>query len=243
MRFQRRHGAAVLPIPADQFGDMAVMMGVANPLTIDEALERPDKLAQEIERTDRPALLAAPERLEVAESVSQLVPELLSQVEDRFDVVIANTGATWAEQHAALLEHATATLFLIDQRSSSVRACRHALELCSRCGIATGQFQFVLNRCAKGAPLTSIDASFALKGAAVAELKDGGRDVEDYLAAGAATELLESGNELCSSLALVLAGMLSGGDELEFQQGDRQKVRPGSRRRGRHGTRRKGWGK
>ena len=226
-----------------QFGDAAVLMGVENPLTIDVALEHADKLKQELERTDRPALLAAPERLEVAEGVAQLVPELLSRIEGSLDVVIANTGASWAEQHAALLERATATLFLIDQRSSSVRACRHALELCSRCGIATGQFQFVLNRCAKGAPLTSIDVSFALQGASVAELRDGGHDVEDYLAAGAAAELLESGNELCSSLAQVLASLLSNGGDGGSSQAEQEKGRTGARRRGRHGAKRKGWGK
>ncbi len=226
-----------------QFGDVAVMMGVENPLAIDVALERPDKLARELERSDRPALLAAPARLEMAESVAQSVPELLSRIGDVFDVVIANTGASWAEQHAALLELATATLFLVDQRSSSVRACRHALGLCSRCGIATGQFQFVLNRCAKGAPLTAIDASFALQGVPVAELRDGGRDVEDYLAAGAAAELLESGNELCTSLAQVLAGLLSGDEDSELQQADQKINHFGSRRRGRYGAKRKGWGK
>lgn len=226
-----------------QFGDAAVMMGVENPLAIDVALERPDKLAQELGRSDRPALLAAPARLETAESLAHSVPKLLSRLESVFDVVIANTGASWAEQHAALLERATVTLFLIDQRSSSVRACRHALELCSRCGIATGQFQFVLNRCAKGSPLTSIDTSFALQGVPVAELRDGGRDVEDYLAAGAAVELLESGNELCTSLAQVLAGLLSGGDDSELQQAEQQKGRSSARRHGRHGAKRKGWGK
>lgn len=237
-------GRHVLLLDYDlQFGDTPVMLGVESPLTIDVAIEYPDKLAQEIERRDRPALLAAPERLEVAESVAQMVPELLSRIEGSFDVVIANTGASWAEQHAALLERATATLFLVDQRSSSVRACRHALELCSRCGIATGQFQFVLNRCAKGAPLTSIDVSFALQGAAVAELRDGGRDVEDYLSAGAAVDLLESGNELCTSLAQVLAGLLAGGECLELQKADQQKSRSSARRRGRSGTKRKGWGK
>lgn len=226
-----------------QFGDAAVMMGIENPLTIDEAIARPDRLARELGRGDRPALLAAPKRLEEAESVARQVPELLAQVEGSFDLVMANTGAAWAEQHAALLERSAAALFLIDQRSSSVRACRHAIELCSRCGIATGQFQFVLNRCAKGAPLTSIDVSFALQGAAVAELKDGGRDVEDYLAAGAAAELLESGNDLCTSLAQVLAGLLSDSDEGEMPGFEAAKGRTGSRRRGRHSAKRKGWGK
>lgn len=226
-----------------QFGDVAAMMGVDSPLTIDEAIARPDKLVRELGRSDRPALLAAPERLEEAESIAHRVPELLAQVEESFDLIVANTGAAWAEQHAALLERSAVALFLIDQRSSSVRACRHAIELCSRCGIATGQFQFVLNRCAKGAPLTSIDVSFALQGASVAELKDGGRDVEDYLAAGAASELLESGNDLCTSLAQVLAGLFSDSDEGEARSLESAKSRVGARRRGRHGAKRKGWGK
>lgn len=226
-----------------QFGDAALMAGIEKPLAIDEALERPELIDRELKHVERPALLAAPSKLEMAESIAHAVPALLELLSPSFDVIIANTGASWAEQHAALFERSTAVLFLIDQRSSSVRAGRHALDLCARCGIATGQFQFALNRCAKGAPLTSIDVSFALQGATVQELRDGGRDVEDYLSAGAVTELIDSGNELCLSLQRLLAMLLPSTGSEQQQAADAHLHLPGSKRRGRHGVKRKGWGK
>ena len=155
-----------------------------------------------------PALLAAPERLEDAEAVVQAAPQLLDELVKRFDVIVCNTGAAWAEQHAVLLERSSKALFLVDQRPSSLRACQHALDLCVRCGIATSPFLFALNRCAKNAPLTSIDVSCALQGAHVAEVKNGGRDVEELLGAGMPLDLLESKNDLCTSLERLLLEVL-----------------------------------
>ena len=227
-----------------QFGDLAVMSGIENPLTLDEALVRPDKLEAEITRTDRPALIAAPPRLEMAESLSRAVPELLERLAPSFDVIVANTGAAWAEQHAALIERSSSVLFLVDQRASSVRACRHALELCARCGIATGQFRFLLNRCGKGAPLTAADVSCALHGTPVAELRDGGRDVEEHLAAGAVVELAESENPLYASVRSLMADLLpSIGPAISEQAIASTQGRALGRRRGRHVGKRKGWGR
>lgn len=163
-----------------------------------------------------------------------------SVLPSKFDVVIANTGAAWAEQHAALLERSNAALFLVDQRASSIRACKHALELCARCGIATGPFKFAINRCAKGAPLTSIDVSCALRGVPVFELRDGGPDVEELLGAGSPAELLKARNEFCTSLEQLFVKVLpdSGGRKgsLEPTVASREE-----KRRGRHAGRK--WGR
>lgn len=223
-----------------QFGDAAAMSGVENALAIDEALAHPDRLAREMRRDPGLAVLAAPERLEAAEEIVRAMPPFLDELSDMFDVIVANTGASWAEQHAVLLERCSAALFLIDQRASSVRACRHALELCARCGIASGPFQFAVNRCAKGAPLTSADVSCALQGAPVFELKDGGRDVEDYLGGGAAAELLESRNEFCASLEHVMSCLLPGGFLRVDTQVDMGAGRSVQKRRGRHVGRKRG---
>ena len=225
-----------------QFGDAARMAGVENALSIDEALTHPDRFERELRRDPGLAVLAAPARLETAEDVVHAMPQFLDDVSSAFDVIVANTGAAWAEQHAALLERCSAALFLIDQRASSVRACRHALELCARCGIASGPFQFAVNRCAKGAPLTSVDVSCALQGAPVYEIKDGGRDVEDYLGGGAATELLESRNDFCTSLEHVMRSLLPGATQMIEMPEDSAEGRRASRRRGRHVGRKKGWG-
>ena len=191
-----------------QFGDAPFLMGVQNPLTIDEVLRTPARLEQLRSESTRPALLGAPKHLEDAEAAVEHASELIERLAGRFDLIVANTGAAWDEQHAVLLERSTKALFLVDQRPSSVRACQHALDLCGRCGIATSPFLFAINRCAKGAPLTSIDVSCALRGARVAELKDGGREVEELLGAGMPFELLGSRNDLCASLERLLLDVL-----------------------------------
>lgn len=191
-----------------QFGDASELLGVKNPLRIEEVIASPRKLVQLQPEGRIPALLAAPRRLEESESIARKAPWLLDQLMNRFDAVVCNTGAAWAEQHAVLLERSSKALFLVDQRPSSVRACRHAVDLCARCGIATTPFVFALNRCSKKASLTSIDVSCALHGAPVVELKDGGRDVDELLGAGLPSELLASKNDLCISLEQVLLNLL-----------------------------------
>ena len=135
-----------------QFGDAALMAGMEDALAIDRAIAHRDRLAQETARNPMFTVLAAPERLEQSEEVIKAMPQFLDEIAGDYDAIIANTGAAWAEQHAVLLERSYVSLFLVDQRASSIRACRHALELCARCGIATGPIEFVHNRCAKGAP-------------------------------------------------------------------------------------------
>lgn len=221
-----------------QFGDAAVLAGTPDALTIDEVLERPDLLERELGRGAPLTVLAAPSRIEMAEAAVESMPRLLDRLADEFEVIVANTGAAWAEQHAVLLERSATTLFLVDQRASSVRACQHALELCTRCGIATGPFRFAVNRCVKNAPLTAIDVSSALQGAPVLELRDGGRDVEDYLGSGSVEELIASKNEFCASVASALDELLFA-DEGVRASGEVRVEGLFSKRRGRHAGRKR----
>lgn len=193
-----------------RFGNVHEMLGVSEALSVDEALVSPARLAALAPSELVPAVLAAPKRLEEAEAVVSDAPKLLGDLQNRFDVIVVNTGASWAEEHALLLERCSKALFLVDQRPSSLRACRHALELCSRCGIATGPFLFAANRCAKGAPLTSIDVSCALRGAPAVELRDGGGEVEELLGAGQPLDLIAAKNDLCTSLEHLLVDLLPG---------------------------------
>ena len=166
-----------------------------------------------------PALLGAPRHLEEAETVAQSAPALLAALGGMFDVIVANTGSAWAEQHAVLLERCSKALFLIDQRASSIAACRRALDLCARCGIAVSPFLFAVNFCAKGAPLTSIDASCALRGAQTVELADGGAEVEEALSEGRPQDLIEAGNPLVASLDALLADILPSTGEAAGEPG------------------------
>ncbi len=191
-----------------QFGDMAELLGVERPLRIDEALAQPARLDALRPQGNLPALLAAPLRVELAESIANQAGGLIDELRGRFDVVVANTGSAWAEQHAVLLERSSKALFLIDQRQTSLRASARALELCARCGIAVNPFVFVLNGCGKGAPLSALDASSALRGAHVHELADGGLEVEELLASACGLELVDSGNDLTEGLTGILSEIL-----------------------------------
>lgn len=206
-----RRGLRTLLVDADlQFGDAADLLGSSGAPTVDEVLADPGLLDAPAD-AGVPALVAAPHRLELAEALAAQLPRLLEEASARFDAVVVNTGASWSEGHALVIERSARTLFLVDQRASSVRACRHALELCARCGIATGSFLFLLNRCAKGVPFTSLDVSCALQGAPVRELRDGGPAVEELLGSGLAQTLASERNELRESLGAVLDDLLPGG--------------------------------
>lgn len=216
----QRRGLKTLLLDFDlQFGDMREMTGQSEALGIDEVLAEPARLAQLAPAAGMPALLGAPRHLEEAETVARSAPALLAALGGMFDVIVANTGSAWAEQHAVLLERCSKALFLIDQRASSIAACRRALDLCARCGIAVSPFLFAVNFCAKGAPLTSIDASCALRGAQTVELADGGAEVEEALSEGRPQDLIEAGNPLVASLDALLADILPSTGEAAGEPG------------------------
>lgn len=218
-----------------QFGDVLALLGRDDALRVDEAIAAPISLERVRPDGSLPAVLGAPRRLEQAESVSIGAGALVDILRGSYEVIIANTGGFWAEQHAALLERSDKALFLVDQRPSSLRACQHALELCTRCGIATGPFAFAVNRCSRSALYTSLDVSCALRGAHALELADGGVEVEELLASGQALDLVEDGNALCESLEDALAEMLPGWNE-RMESGERSSSLPRrlfGRRRGR----------
>lgn len=217
-----------------QFGDMAFLLGVDDALGVDELLSQPGAAASLHGEDGLPALLAAPARLERADEVARELPQLLDVVLPCFDLVVANTGSVWGDHHAGLLERCTGALFVVDQRTTSVRACQHALELCARCGIATGSFKFAINRCSKSALFTSIDVSCALQGADVVELRDGGRELEDYLGGGQVREYLELDTPFARDVDHLLQDMVPGYRERsggEDERGRRRRKRSRGRRR------------
>lgn len=206
-RLGARRGLRVALVDGDlQFGDLHELVGPCTRLAVEEVAASAAALD---EAADEPFLLvAAPRNLEQAEAVAGVFDAAVARLTARFDLVVVNTGGSWGELHARLLEQAAASVFLVDQRASSVRACRHALDLCLRCGIATGSFVLAANRCGRHAPFTAVDVSNALQGAHVAELAEGGREVEELLGAGLAGELVDAGNDLCASLDGLLDELL-----------------------------------
>lgn len=215
-------GYRTLLLDADlQFGDAAQLLSARNPLRIDQALRDPLRLEQLAPQEGRPALLAAPTGVEDSEMVGEQLEALMDRLRRAFDVIVVNTGSFWMEQHIRLLELSSNTLFLVDQRPTSLKAIKRALELCARCGVASTPFLFAVNRCSRNGMLTSLDISCALNGAKVVELKDGGREVEELMGAGMAPELLKTRNDFCQSLQAFLVDILP-----EASRRERQELRP-----------------
>lgn len=195
-----------------QFGDVHLMVGEKDPCRIDEVSSgaRPMPVPRE---DGAPAVLAAPERLETSEAVASRMPEIIDAACGSFEVVVVNTGSLWAEQHASVFERASSVLMLVSQSASSLEATKRAVAMLGRCGIPTSPLRFVLNGCKRGAPLSSIDVSCSLKGSPVHELRDGGRDVDELMAAGLAVELVDDENPLCVSVESLLDELLPARDD------------------------------
>lgn len=194
-------GFNTLLLDADfQFGDCSSMLGINNAISIDSFINDTSQINKLKCVSNLPAVLSAPSKPELSDIMTEKLPEILDILKTHFDVIIVNTENYWSEKQALLLENDTRSLFLIDQRPSSINSSKKALDLCSRCGIATGSVSFVLNKCSKHALFTSIDVSCALKGASVFEIMDGGLDVDECLTCGKPLDLIHSRNNFAVSL-------------------------------------------
>lgn len=211
-------GFKTLLLDADlQFGDMAYMLGCDDAQTISDLIEEPERIARIVPEDGLPAVIAAPEYLEQSELIMTHFAEIIAFVKSCFDVVVINTGAFWTEQHAQIIESVDKTLFVLDQRPSSVRACSRALSLCSRCGIAIQPFAYALNFCSRHALLTPLDISCAMKGISVQEIKDGGKEVGELLGASLPKELLRTRNVFVESMRELCTTLLPEGNREVFQ--------------------------
>ena len=236
--FLQGFGQKTLLLDADlRSGDLHYLVGDEKPLSIDEVAAGSLGIEQLNRREGHPALLAAPRRLEQSEVLAGELLHIIDRAEACFDVVVVNTSSCWDEQLVRLIERSTHVLFVVDQRASSIRTSKHVLDMCSRCGVATNTFVFAVNRCGKGALFSSFDVACSLGGSNVAELDDGGAEVDELLGAGLPIDLINARNELCLSLERVLVGMMPELDDATTGNGSARSARAkrfafGRRRRG-----------
>lgn len=208
-----RAGLVTLAIDADlQFGDMHRMLGVHEPVRMDEVVANPSlmtRLNEDAKSTGKPSLIAAPARLESSEEIAGELPDIIDAARGDYDVVVACAGAFWSEIHARLIESADSVVFLMDARPTSLEATVHAVELCARMGLATSGFVYAVNKHERESLLSAVDASCALKGSTAIELSNGRRDVEELLGAGFVQEFIESKNPLTDETVALLERILS----------------------------------
>ena len=223
-----RSGFKTLLIDANlQYGDAASCLKGAHAIDSEQILTDIDVLS-EISGEHVLTVTKAPSRLEQAESLACELPMLLDAASAVFDAVIIDASPIWDDVQISLIERCTKTLFLVDQRASSVHASKRALDLLIRCGVATAALQFALNRCSKTAPYSPIDISCSLQGASVFELKDGGREVEELMGIGMADSLITERNLLAESLAALLSGWLPVADQTNAKTPKMAKGQSGS---------------
>jgi pilus assembly protein CpaE len=146
------------------------------------------------------ALVLAPDQPEQGESFSSGVVPLLDELAARKDLVVVNTGSFWTDVHAKTIQRCTQIALLMDQRATSIEACKQVVDLCYRLQVPQANFIHLLNGCGRGAAFTPQDASLALGGFEVLGIADGGALVDELLSLGCPMELLGSGNALMSSL-------------------------------------------
>lgn len=209
-------GARTVVLDADfQFGDVAWLMGRKD-ATDSLSLLRHGSLASGLSPNgDIPAVICPPAGLECSEEVFGNVSELVRLARGAFDIVIVNTGSFWMDAHLDLIEESNHVLFLCDQRPASLRGCSRAIDLCVRCGVPTQRFSYALNRCGKQSLLSAVDASCALKGVKVRELREGGREVSELLGAGLPLELACSKNPFVQDVSKLVNEILPVGGKPE----------------------------
>ena len=82
-----RAGLVTLAIDADlQFGDMHRMLGVREPVRMDEVVENPSlmtRLNEDAKSTGKPSLIAAPSRLESSEEIAGELPDIIDAARGR----------------------------------------------------------------------------------------------------------------------------------------------------------------
>jgi pilus assembly protein CpaE len=207
----QKRGARVALVDLDlQFGDMDYLAG-KEPSGRIQRLSLTQLCAQKTMpalANEALTLVLAPDHPEQGEQLAPAIPHLLRELAARRDLVIINTGSFWMDIHAQATQRCDYLIFLMDQRATSIKACKQAVDLCLRLKIPQARFRYLLNGCGRHAALTPQDVSLALGGVEVCGLADGGTLVDELLALGCPFELLTSGNALITSLERFLDGLL-----------------------------------
>ena len=175
---------------------------------------------------------------EFVDGIACATGEILDAAGSRADVLIVNTGSSWTEVNAEVVQQCDASVFLMDQRPTSVVGCKDAVDLCTRLGIPTSKFLFAVNRCTGKGGLGGYDCALTLGKGTVFEVQDGGAEVEEALSLGLPSSLAVAGNPAFAS-ACELLEQVAGQFGMRLVGGTRTAQRRQSPRAGRGFLRRR----
>lgn len=207
----RKRGLKVAIIDLDlQFGDIGFLVG-REPSGHFERMELSQVCACDrmpAFADDALVVISAPDLPEKGESYASCVARVIGEAAKQRDMVIINTGSFWTDVHAESIRCCTHIALMMDQRATSIEACKQAIGLCSRLNVPQAAFLYLLNGCGRGAAFTPQDVCLALGGFEVIGIADGGLLVDELLSLGCPMELLESENAFVSSLESILDEIL-----------------------------------
>lgn len=158
---------------------------------------------QDVMRKRMPLCVTLGASLELAELYEPVLPVLIEALSEVFDVVIVNTSSYWSDFHALLLEKATHSLMIIDQRVQSLNSACQVVDLCTRCGIPTHSIHYILNKYTRKGYMSLKRVKHALGDVKVHSVKYGGVDVEEKLLARAGASALERKNPLWCGIEML----------------------------------------
>jgi pilus assembly protein CpaE len=203
-------GLRVAVIDADfQFGDLHYLLGGQPELPLtkyDFSLNLKRFRTCEI-AAGSISLFTNTEGPEWAEQNLNALGDIVAAARERCDICLINTGAYWNDIQAQAAQLCDQLLLCMDQRATSIRTTKELLGLCAKLQIPRAKVFLVLNKAAKDAPISTLDASMALEGVEVAAVGYGGSLVDELMGLGRPLDVLkevpplqESINELCDLL-------------------------------------------
>ena len=225
-------GSRVALVDLDlQFGDIEYLAGREPSSRIQRlSLEQSCKDAFPVQLEDEAlTLVVPPKHPEKGEEYASAIPSLLFGLAAQRELVVINTGSFWTDIHAHMVQCCDHLVFLMDQRATSIEACKQVVDLCVRLQAPRARFIYLLNGCGRHATFSTQDVMLALGGVEVLGLADGGSLVDELLALGCPRELLVSGNALVASLEALLNSLLGkrgmAGVDGAFMECQRDKAR------------------
>lgn len=173
-------------------------------------------------------------RPEEAELAMPCVPALIACAKENFDLVLVDSSTTFTDAVAAAVQASDRIVLVSDGRPGSLSALARMRGLAMRLGVASTQVVQLFNRAdprSKGsAPSTYDDSGF--EAVQTLQVFEGELEVGDYLGAGQAFELAESGSPFSESCATALARVLQELGRLpEREAAERAAAASGRRRR------------
>ncbi|WP_455136017.1 nucleotide-binding protein [Thermophilibacter sp.] len=150
-------------------------------------------------------------RPEAAELAAARMGALIDHARRSFDLVVADTSTTFTDAVAQAAQAADRLLIVSDARRGSVAPVARMSGLAVRLGVARTRIARLENHADERAAAGPVAgrSEIGLEAARIHRVCDGGREVEDLVAAGRVADLVEPGYAFSDSVAALLAQLLS----------------------------------